>query len=171
MDHPKPWLRYVDTKKVADDTLSIDGMKVRNAGGDKLGEVDGYIVDANSGRPFYIVVDAGGWFKAKHFLMPIGQTHLDGDRDALVVNLSKEQVGHFPGFDKDTFETLTDADINRINDDICQICEADEAVRGEGFVAWDRRSYQVPDWWSAEKSQGGSATEPDRTDAALPRSR
>jgi hypothetical protein len=117
MNHPKPWLRYVDANQVDDKTLDIDGMKVTNDVGDKLGEVDGLIVDANTGRTYYIAVDAGGWFKSRQFLLPIGETRLDADRDALVVALPKDQVGRFPGFDKDEFDTLTEVDIKRINDE------------------------------------------------------
>ena len=108
MDHPKPWLRYIDAGKIQDRTLALDGMKVRNDGGEKLGTVDGLIVDSDSGRTYYIVVDAPGWFRSKQFLMPIGQTRLDDDRDALVVNLSLEQVKRFPGFDKDEFGKLSE---------------------------------------------------------------
>src|ERR1700722_17083624 len=140
VDHPKPQLRYVDAGNVQDQTLDVDGMKVRNAAGDALGEVDGFIVDSESGRPYYIVIDAGGWFKSKHFLLPIGQAHLDGGRGALVVTLSKDQVHRFPGFDIDAFEKLTDADIKRINDEISVVCERTLTYPSDEpySVAWDR---------------------------------
>ena len=80
VDHPLPWLRYIDADAVGDQTLDFDGMKVRNAAMEKLGEVDGFIVDADSARPYYVVVDSGGWFKSKHFLVPIGHAKLDDDR-------------------------------------------------------------------------------------------
>ena len=47
-------------------------MDVESPSGEHLGDVDGFIVDSESGRPYYVVVDAGGWFKSKHFLLPIG---------------------------------------------------------------------------------------------------
>ena len=74
MDHPRPWLRYVE----ADDLQSragqfeLDGMDVDGEDGHKLGKVDGFVVDAATGRPYYVVVDAGGWFTSKLFLLPIG---------------------------------------------------------------------------------------------------
>jgi hypothetical protein len=71
VQHPKPWLRFVEAAKIEDQTLDIDGMKMRNDAGDKLGKVDGMIVDAESGRTYYVVVDAGGWFKSKQFLLPM----------------------------------------------------------------------------------------------------
>ena len=84
MDHPLPWLRYVDASDIDDNTIEFDGMNVKSPSGDKLGDVDGFIVDSESGRPYYVVVDAGGWFKSKDFLMPIGHVRLDADADSLI---------------------------------------------------------------------------------------
>ena len=149
MDHPKPWLRYIEADKIQDRTLALDGMKVRNDAGENLGNVDGLIVDSDSGRTYYIVVDAPGWFSSRQFLLPIGQTHLDDHRDALVVNLSKEQVNRFPGFDKDAFDTLSETDIKRINDDIGMVLEPDTTYQADEpyYEAWNRRFFQYPDWW------------------------
>jgi len=149
VDHPKPWLRYIEADKIQDRTLALDGMKVRNDADEKLGTVDGLIVDGDSGRTYYLVVDAPGWFSSKQFLLPIGQTHLDDDRDALVVNLSKDQVKRFPGFDKDKFDTLSDTDIKRINDDIGMVLEPGASYSADEpyYVAWSRTFYQYPEWW------------------------
>jgi len=149
VDHPKPWLRYIDADKIQDRTLELDGMKVRNDAGEKLGSVDGLIVDSDSGRTYYLVVDAPGWFSSKQYLLPIGQTHLDDDRDALVVNLSKDQVNRFPGFDKDEFDKLSETDIKRINDDIGMVLEPSASYQADEpyYEAWNRRFYQYPEWW------------------------
>jgi PRC-barrel domain protein len=157
VDHPKSWLRYIDAGKVADRTLNLDGMKVRNSAGDKLGDVDGLIVDSDSGRTYYIVVDAPGWFTSKQFLLPIGQTKLDNDRDALVVNLTTDQVKRFPGFDKDEFDKLSEGDIKRINDDIGMVFEPNMSYPADEpyYKAWNRRAYQYPDWWTMEPSLPG----------------
>jgi PRC-barrel domain len=149
MNHPKPWLRYITADKISDKTLPLDGMKVRNDAQEKLGRVDGLIVDSESGRPYYIVVDAGGWFKSKEFLAPIGQVHLDSDKDSLVLSLSKEQINRFPGFDTGEFDELTDGDIKRINDQICEVYEpgATYAADEPYSSAWDRSQYATPTWW------------------------
>jgi hypothetical protein len=159
VDHPKPWLRYVEADKIDDQTLDIDGMKVRNDAGDKLGTVDGAIVDSETGRTYYIAVDAGGWFKSKHFLVPIGEARLDADRDALVVSLSKDQVNRFPGFNKDEFDKLTEADIKRINDETCVVFEGSVTypVNEPYYAAWNRPFYRYPDWWNSEMASGGSS--------------
>jgi hypothetical protein len=115
MDHTKPWLKFIDAAEVSDQTLDLSHLKVRNRSGEDLGVVDGLVVDAESGRPRYVVVDAGGLFKSKHFLAPIGQIHLDSERDALVVSLTKEQIDGFPGFDTDDFAELNEEDVKRLN--------------------------------------------------------
>jgi sporulation protein YlmC with PRC-barrel domain len=149
VDHPKPWLRYIEADKIQDRTLALDGMKVRNDAGEKLGSVDGLIVDSDSGRTYYLVVDAPGWFSSKQFLLPIGQAHLDADRDALVINLTKDQVKRFPGFDKDEFDTLSTTDIKRINDDIGMVLDPTAAYTADEpyYEAWTRQYYQYPEWW------------------------
>jgi hypothetical protein len=49
-------------------------------------------VDSNSSRPYYVVVDTGGWFKSKHFLLPVGLTRFDADSQVLVTELSRERI-------------------------------------------------------------------------------
>jgi hypothetical protein len=150
MDHTKPWLKFVDVAEVSDQTLDLNHMKVRNRSGDDLGVVDGLVVDAETGRPRYVVVDAGGWFKSKHFLAPIGQIHLDSDRDALIVSLTKEQINGFPGFDTDDFDALDEEDVKRLNTKIDQIYEPDARYPSDEpySAAWNRASYRLPEWWN-----------------------
>ena len=111
-------------------------------------------MDSKSSRPYYVVVDAGGWFKSKHFLLPVGHTRFDADEEVLVTELSRERIDRFPGFDKDNFEKLSDEDWKRFNDETCQAC----TVTGVSVVyaanepyaaAWERADYSYPDWWRA----------------------
>lgn len=152
MDHPLPWLRYVDADDVQLADISIDGMKVRNDNFEKLGSVDGFIVDSASMRPYYVVVDSGGWFKSKDFLVPVGHVRLDADRDALVLDIPKERIDRFPGFDLSAFERLGPDEIRRLNDEIC-IAASETPVTyapSDPFsAAWKRPNFRQPDWWTA----------------------
>ena len=150
MDHTKPWLRYVATSSLDDETLDLDEMKIRNDQGEELGTVDGFVVDSGSGRPRYVVVDAGGWFTAKQFLVPIGEVHLEPARDALRVSLAKEQIRRFPGFDLDQFKPLSAEDIDRLNAHRDNIPHPADAT--PGFV-WTDSSFQVPEWWGQKEGQ------------------
>ena len=155
MDHTKPWLRYVATSSLNDETLDLDEMKVRNDQGEELGTVDGFVVDSGSGRPCYVVVDAGGWFTAKQFLVPIGEVHLEPARDALRVSLAKEQIRRFPGFDLDQFKPLSADDIDRLN--IQRDTSSHSADTTRGFV-WTDDSFQVPEWWGQKDGEPGRNT-------------
>src|SRR5262245_19188840 len=110
MDHTFPWLRYLDAGRIETSDFAVNGMQVRNDALERLGKVEGFIVDSDSGQPYYVVVDAGGWFKSKDYLVPIGLTRLDGDHDSLIVDLSKDRIRRFPGFDKDEFSKLSKDD-------------------------------------------------------------
>jgi hypothetical protein len=154
-------LRYVDADDIDDDTIDFDGMDVQSPTGEHLGNTDGFIVDAGSGRPYYVAVDAGGWFKSKHFLLPVGHVRFDADEEALVTDIDRDRVNRFPGFNKDEFEKLTVDDLRRLNNDTCAAC----SIEGAAIVyaadeplanAWNRPDYNQPDWWRA------NPTRPDR---------
>jgi hypothetical protein len=158
VDHPLPWLRYVDAGDINDDTIDFDGIDVKSPSGDKLGDVDGFVVDSHSGRPYYVVVDAGGWFKSKHFLMPIGHMRLDADADSLVADIGRDRVSKFPGFDKDQFDKLTVSDLKRLNDDTCSACTVEGVAIAYGAdepleKAWSRPDFNRPDWWRGDPTQ------------------
>jgi hypothetical protein len=155
MDRPLPWLRYLEASEVDDDSIDFDGLKLRTAGGEDLGSIEGFIVDADSARPYYVVVDAGGWFRSKHFLVPVGHVRVDADEDALVTSLTRERVKRFPGFDFDRFDKLTDDDLKRMNDQICEMCGITVITYSseEPFdKAWSRPDFAYPDWWHAAPS-------------------
>jgi hypothetical protein len=157
VDHPLPWLKYVDAGDVDDETTAFDGMQVTGTGNDKLGTVKGFIVDSDTARPYYVVVDAGGWFKSKHFLLPVGHARIQGsdDDEALVADVPRERIDRFPGFDLDEFDKLKADDLKRLNDEICQVCgsSASEYSADEPYsAAWERDDYRQPDWWQAEPS-------------------
>lgn len=154
MDHPLPWLRYVDADDIDNDTIDFDGMDVASPTGEHLGNVDGVIVDSESARPYYLVVDAGGWFKSKHFLLPIGHVRFDADEEALITDIDRDRVNRFPGFDKDKFDKLTVDDLNGLNNATCAAC----SIEGVAIVYaadeppasyWGRSDFNYPDWWRA----------------------
>ncbi len=143
MDHPRPWLRIVNADDLDDSTVDFSKLAVTTPSGDKLGKVDGFIVDVDSGRPYYIVVDASGWFKTKHFLLPIGHAQLDSESDAVVADVPRDRVKNFPGFDKGEFAKLSEADLARLGDETCQAC----CVTDVTVSVWEQPHYEQPSWW------------------------
>jgi len=162
MDHPRPWLRYVDAGDLDDSRIKLDGMKVESTLADKLGEVDGFIVDQSSGRPYYVVVNAGGWFKSKFFLLPIGHVGLASTERSLVADVPKERIERYPGFDRGEFEKLSDDELRRMDEAIVSACcpseMADRGSTASRTEPWTH--HHAPSWWDADFYR------PDRADAA-----
>jgi PRC-barrel domain len=161
MDHPKPWLRYVNADELESPSFDFDHVTVESSSGEKLGEVDGFIVDSASGRPYYASVDTGGWFKSKLFLLPIGHTAFDRGRKRLVADLTRERVNKFPGFDRREFEQLSDDELRRMDEQIVNACCPTQVIDRTSTVSrfdqWTH--YQSPTWWEADFYR------PDRADA------
>jgi hypothetical protein len=152
MDHPYPWLKYLPADDCPDGEFDFDGLDVESAEGEHLGDVEGFIVDSDSGRPYYVVVDSGGWFKSKHFLLPVGHANLETEREVLVADLTRERVEQFPGFDIDAFAKLTADDLQRMNHDTLRACGLADLASPSPVTAtfsadWDRPDYRYPDWW------------------------
>jgi hypothetical protein len=157
VDRPYPWLKFVRADEITDPEISFSDCPVMSPMGEKLGSIDGFIVDSTTGRPYYVVVDAGGWFKSKHFLLPIGHGSIDvqGGRHTLVADLSRDRIKRFPGFDKSQFETMTPEAMKTLNDQICIACSVETISypASESYdAAWTRSDYALPDWWQSEPS-------------------
>jgi hypothetical protein len=150
MDHPKPWLRYVDAKDLedADRTLKFNGMNLDDAAGEKLGKVEGFIIDARTGRPFHVVVNAGHWFTHKHVLLPVGHLMQDATGQRMIADISKERVSRFPGFDKSEFEKLSKDELHQMARTMAvESGRPEEAIVAVQWETWD--DYAYPSWWDA----------------------
>jgi hypothetical protein len=139
--------------------------------GEKLGNVEGVILDRRDARPFYLVVGAGSWFGHKHFLLPVGHVSVAGD--SFVANLTKARVKRFPGFDLEKFQTLSDDELQQMEQRLTSACCPDDVVIAD---VWESREhYRYPTWWEVdfyrperlESGKDGGATTPrDRSMAA-----
>jgi hypothetical protein len=156
VDHPYSWLKYLPAEDLDDQDVDFDGIKVESPSAEDLGKVEGFIVDSESGRPYYLVVDAGGWFKSKHFLLPIGHVRLDAARKALMSDVTKERVERFPGFDLSKFDKMSADDLKRLNVETLQACTVAGVVYAYSetepyTAAWDRADFSYPDWWRGQQ--------------------
>jgi len=176
MDHPRPWLRYVDAGDLDDKAFKFDALEVASPSGDKLGRVDGLILDVDSGRPYHVVVEAGQWFKHKLFLLPIGHVTLDPGGKKLIADVSKERVERFPGFDRGEFDKLSTEEINRLAASTVMVCDV-VADTSTPWASW--KSYEYPSWWEADfyrperigRSDEAGITTPTETSTAADRRR
>ena len=87
-----------DDAGTADD---IRGLNVYGRNEDKLGKIDDVIFDHSTGAIRYVVVDIGGWFSHKKFLVPPHRLHSSAKHpDDFAVNLDKEQIESLPRFEE-----------------------------------------------------------------------
>lgn len=140
MDHTRPELKYVDAGDLKGTAAKLNGVPVIGADGEKLGTVDGFIIDVRANRPRHVVVSAG-WFIHKHFLVPIGHIQTNPDDTEITTDVAKSDIEDSPGFDKDEFQKLAAEDAGRLDDLI---------AAATGLEAWPIASddnYRVPRGW------------------------
>jgi hypothetical protein len=158
MDHPRPGLKYVDADDLDSGTFDFDGIDVVDQSGEKLGVVDGFIIDVNQSRPYHVVVEAGHWYKHKHFLLPIGHVTLDSGAKRLSADVSKARAERFPGFSRSEFEKLTDKDMDQMATSTASVCCDTVPDMSTAWYSWSH--YEYPSWWDA------SYYRPDRAGAS-----
>ena len=82
-------------------TDDIRGAAIYGRNDEKLGKIDDVIFDHSTGSIKYVVVDTGGWFSTKKFLVRPSQlsasTEHDGD---FSVNVDKQQIETFPPYNE-----------------------------------------------------------------------
>jgi hypothetical protein len=159
MDQPRPSLRYVDAKDLQDKAIKLRGLEVDSVKNEKLGKVEGFVIDVTSGRPYHVVVGSGGWFTHKHFLLPIGHVALSAGNDKLIADITKDRVERFPGFDKDEFKKLSEEDVKKLDAAMSAACCPTEVIAVE-LVEWEAPHHAYPSWWDADFYR------PDRADQA-----
>jgi ferritin-like metal-binding protein YciE len=102
-------LRYFEANNGAKD----DGwqrLPIRNDQDDDLGSFDGLVIDSVSQRPRYIVVDSGGLFVHRRYLLPFAAVEFDEPCRLLRVHIPKDIASRYPSFDRDAFEAMSDSE-------------------------------------------------------------
>jgi hypothetical protein len=102
-------LRFVEAGELDSRVLDLEDLDVTNRRGDDLGELDGFLVEADSGRPRYVVIDSGGWFHSKRFAVPVSEATYDHEHRTLSLDLDRTTIGRFPSFDDDRFDRWSEA--------------------------------------------------------------
>jgi sporulation protein YlmC with PRC-barrel domain len=76
----------------------LEGMKVRDANGDKIGTVEDSYTDTQGTYLRYLAVKTG-WFGTKRHMIPIDDVRMEGDH--LVVPYDKDHLREGPTFERD----------------------------------------------------------------------
>ena len=143
-------LRYLDADDLDNGDVDFDGLDVHATDGTSIGEVDGFLLDPGVGRALYIVVDSGGWFSSRRYLLPIGHAVVDRKAPALRVDVARENLRSYPDFDERTFPSLSDDDLRRFEHRMSAVCCPDDLAADADSWRFDgARHYQQPPWWPA----------------------
>jgi uncharacterized protein (TIGR02271 family) len=122
---------YPDSQNNSSNAEDVKDFDVYTQSDEKIGSIDYILVDDQSGRLRYFVVDTGFWIFGKKVLLPVGSTVIKfRDRRVEVKGLTKEQVEDLPNFD----------DLEKVDYDY------EEQVRGTyrpaaSATTYDRDSY------------------------------
>ena len=85
---------------IGDDYYDPTGKTAYGVNEEKIGKIEGALVEDTTGRIRYLIVDAGGWFSSKEVLIPAGLARIVGD-DVFFDSLTKSQVEAMEVYDHD----------------------------------------------------------------------
>jgi len=93
------------------DADTLIGDSVVNAAGEDLGDVKAIMLDVGSGRIAYAVLSFGGFLGMgdKLFAIPWSALTLDTRNKCFILDVAKERLENAPGFDKDHWPAMADA--------------------------------------------------------------
>lgn len=144
-------LRYVDVEELERSNAGLMvGAEIRDRDNEKVGELDGFVVDAVTGRPKYAVIEAGGWFKSERYLLPIG--HLDVTPDGnCTLDIARSAIESYPEFDETSWLRASSEERWAFEYETLSACCPEDAALvgvGEKAVNFDRWAHHhEPAWW------------------------
>jgi uncharacterized protein (TIGR02271 family) len=113
---------------------NLEGFDVYDNAGNKLGDVDGVIADSDSYEIRYLVIDAGGWFSTKQFVVPAGdiQEIDENERRVFFRTLTKDTLesGRYPQYDDTWWDRNAHADFGQHEREIARAYQPADYVHG-----------------------------------------
>jgi sporulation protein YlmC with PRC-barrel domain len=94
--HPNTPVRLLTASTMIND-------RVYNVAGDDLGKIKDVMINLETEKIQYVVIEFGGFLGLgeKLFAFPLSDFAVDTERHAFTLNKSKEELENEPGFDKD----------------------------------------------------------------------
>ena len=103
-------LRYLEAEHVRCPFGTLAGLEVRTADDEKLGELNGVLLDPSQRRLCFLVVQARGLMRKQQYLVPVtAAPHVEGKRMILRVEAQKAEVAP-ARFDASTVRPFSDED-------------------------------------------------------------
>ena len=99
METPLANLRFLTTDRIDTSLGRLHEVTVTTPSNARLGTLDGMLVDPDERRVQYLVVAARGWFKMRHYLVPLRTARfVDGARQ-LETDIEADELGRLPQVD------------------------------------------------------------------------
>jgi PRC-barrel domain len=112
MESVNSGLRFVEADRLDTSAGRLDHVVVVSTHKTPLGRLDGVLVDPQRLEVEYLVVTSRGWFKARHYLVPLRTPRLNGDAHELEVDVDAEQLQGLEQVDLRTCPTLSASDLD-----------------------------------------------------------
>jgi len=165
-------LRFVGAKDVPD--AREHDVHLHNHAGEHLGTLDGFVVDSQSGRPVYYVIDSRGWFAGRRYVVPVGQIEADEGATALRTTLTRAELARYPEFSPSAFTAMDDNDALRYERRLHRVFAPDSKPYDGRPVYENLPVYRTPPWlmtgvWMSDASGFAVTPPPADSDATAVR--
>jgi hypothetical protein len=105
-------LRYLDASNVECPAGRLAGTELRGLSDQKLGIVDGVLIDPASRQLRYIVVHTSRMFGVRQYLLPVNEpARIDRDRHVLRLDADWTDLAHCDVFEADSVRCYSDEDL------------------------------------------------------------
>jgi len=161
-------LRYIAARDLPGAREEGDLHLHNHEGGEHLGVLDGFIVESQSGRPLYYVIDSRGWFAGRRYVVPVGQIEPYEGATALHTTLTRKELARYPEFSPSAFTAMDDSDALRYERRLHRAFAPDTKPYDGRPVYENLPLYRTPAWlktgvWMSEAS--GYAVTTQRSDS------
>jgi sporulation protein YlmC with PRC-barrel domain len=99
--------RQVGSPSNINKASTLVGMEVRNQADEKLGKIDDIVLDLESGRVSYAVLNTGGLFRSKMVAVPSNAFTISADQKYLILHADKSRLETAKGFEKDNWPSVS----------------------------------------------------------------
>jgi ferritin-like metal-binding protein YciE len=129
---PKPTgrLGFVPAAAASNGHGAHERLPVLSDDEEELGTFDGLIIDTVSRAPRYAVVDSGGLFIHRRYLLPFDDVTFDTGTRKLRVRIRKDIASQYPSFDPDEFQKMNEAETRRYESRLLRLFPPGDATRG-----------------------------------------
>lgn len=139
--------RLIDlTNEDIDSQYNLDGYDCYDAKGDKFGDIDGVIADADTMQPRYLVVDMSGWFNTDRYVVPTGEVDRidENGRKIYFKSLTKDQLknGAYPEYNDEWLANNEQDRFNRFEQDYARAYQPAQRTPTNGQPMTNETMYQ-----------------------------